>query len=165
MLRKRMKGDDDQELEIESGSKKMQKKKDLTISEMDEWMNTDDDEDNSDQDSNSPSEKESNNKKEKKKKASKKRNVEDEAFEESDDGDGEGRELDYIDESSERLIIFIYFMFIQKCLRQDILKFISQLFNYVLFFSESDMDAKSKDLKSVAEEDGLRYSKTSLNFF
>lgn len=34
----------------------------------------------------------------------KKKKVNDEAFEESDDGDEEGRERDYISDSSERLI-------------------------------------------------------------
>lgn len=37
-------------------------------------------------------------------KKKKKRDSDDEAFEESDDGDEEGRELDYISDSSERYI-------------------------------------------------------------
>jgi Transcription initiation factor IIF, alpha subunit (TFIIF-alpha). len=38
------------------------------------------------------------------KKKKKKKDSDDEAFEESDDGDEEGRELDYISDSSERFV-------------------------------------------------------------
>lgn len=56
------------------------------------------------------------------KKKKKKRSSDNEAFEESDDGDEEGRELDYISDSSA---------------------------------SESELESQ-KEMKSVAEEDGLK---------
>ncbi|KAK4881104.1 hypothetical protein RN001_004423 [Aquatica leii] len=107
MLRKRLKGDEDTELEDGEETKKNsgKKTKDLKISEMDEWMDTSE-EDSSEGDE----EKDEEEKKEKKKKAKKaandkkkksKRDTDLEAVEESDDGDGEGRELDYISDSSE----------------------------------------------------------------
>ncbi|CAG9861056.1 unnamed protein product [Phyllotreta striolata] len=105
MLRKRLKGEEDAELdEGEEKSKKSTSKKDkeLKISEMDDWM------DSSDDDSSDAEEKEEEENNDKKKKAKKptikkkkKRDTDAEAFEDSDDGDGEGRELDYISDSSE----------------------------------------------------------------
>lgn len=41
MFRKRMKGDDEQDPELEGDKKKGPKKKDLTISEIDEWIESD----------------------------------------------------------------------------------------------------------------------------
>ncbi|KAF5301162.1 hypothetical protein FQA39_LY10840 [Lamprigera yunnana] len=107
MLRKRLKGDEETELEDGEETKKNsgKKTKDLKISDMDEWMDTSDD--NS---SEGDEEKDEEEKEEKKKKAKKaaddkkkkgKRDTDKEAVEESDDGDGEGRELDYISDSSE----------------------------------------------------------------
>lgn len=64
----------------------------------------------------------------KKKKSKKQKDSDDEAFEDSDDGDEEGREVDYIESSSD----------------------------------ESDLEMKTdKQMKSVAEEDGLRKLLTS----
>lgn len=131
MLRKRLKGDEDEgedpeeKLKLGPGSKKS---KDLKISDMDEWMNSDDDSDSSDEDGEAKAKKKDDDdsdadKKKKKKKGpekKKKKASDDEAFEESDDGDEEGRELDYISDSSE---------------------------------PESDPESKAnKEMKSVAEE-------------
>ncbi|XP_018303388.1 general transcription factor IIF subunit 1 [Mycetomoellerius zeteki] len=111
MLRKRLRNDEDggdEEELVEGGKGKRpgKKEKELQISELDEWM-TDDDESGSDEDENKKgSEDEDDGKKKKKdkiqlEKKKKKKNVsDDEAFEESDDGDEEGRECDYISDSS-----------------------------------------------------------------
>ncbi|KAL4707137.1 hypothetical protein ACJJTC_018872 [Scirpophaga incertulas] len=134
MFRKRMRGDDgpdDAEDPDEKKTKGSKAKKDLKISELDEWINSDDDSSDSeggekDNDSDSGAKK----KKDKKAAANKKKKkVEDEAFEESDDGDEEGRERDYISDSSESE-------------------------------SDHDTKA-SKELKGVAEEDALRKLLTS----
>ncbi|CAH0698721.1 unnamed protein product [Spodoptera exigua] len=131
MFRKRMRGDDAADDADDPDDKKLKgskAKKDLKLSEMDEWIDSDDDSSNSEneKDKDNDSDTGSNNKKKKKKAAAnkKKKKVEDEAFEESDDGDEEGRERDYISDSSE---------------------------------SESDHETKAnKELKGVAEEDALR---------
>ncbi|KOX77418.1 General transcription factor IIF subunit 1, partial [Melipona quadrifasciata] len=133
MLRKRLRNDedgaDDEEMiEGGKGKKPNKKEKDLKISEMDEWMDSDDDDSVSDDEgSKKNSDEEDDNKKKKKNKVDatkkKKKNAsDDEAFEESDDGDEEGRECDYISDSSD---------------------------------SESELE-QQKDSKSVAEEDALR---------
>ncbi|KAI5635855.1 transcription initiation factor IIF, alpha subunit (TFIIF-alpha) domain-containing protein [Phthorimaea operculella] len=138
MFRKRMRGDEaaDDDDPDEKKTKGGKAKKDLKISDMDEWIDSEDDSDDDsdaekkdkDEDSDSGAKK----KKDKKKAgaaAKKKKKVEDEAFEDSDDGDEEGREKDYISDSSE---------------------------------SESDHENKAnKDLKGVAEEDALRKLLTS----
>ncbi|CAH2069060.1 unnamed protein product, partial [Iphiclides podalirius] len=136
MLRKRMRGEeglDDAEDPDEKKPKGSKAKKDLKISDMDEWIDSDDDSSDSE-----PAEKDNDSdsgaKKKKDKKAAanknkKKKKVEDEAFEESDDGDEEGRERDYVSDSSE---------------------------------SDSDHETKAnKELKGVAEEDALRKLLTS----
>lgn len=111
MLRKRLKGDDEEAEDPEEAKLKKaagKKGKDLKISDMDEWMESSDEESNSDEED-KPKKKddESGDEKKKKKgkvpeKKKKKRDLDDEAFEESDDGDEEGRELDYISDSSDR---------------------------------------------------------------
>ncbi|XP_044760981.1 general transcription factor IIF subunit 1 [Coccinella septempunctata] len=106
MLRKRLKGDEETEMDEEEKGKKPSKSKELKISEMDEWMNSSDD-DSSDNDE--VKEEEGEDKKDNKKKVKgkknapkkKKRDTDKEAFEDSDDGDGEGRELDYISDSTD----------------------------------------------------------------
>ncbi|CAH2990356.1 unnamed protein product [Chilo suppressalis] len=134
MCRKRMRGDDAADDADDPDEKKIKgskAKKDLKISELDEWIDSDDDSSDSeagekDNDSDSAAKK----KKEKKGAvAKKKKKVEDEAFEESDDGDEEGRERDYISDSSESE-------------------------------SDHETKA-SKELKGVAEEDALRKLLTS----
>lgn len=132
MLRKRLRNDeegaDDEELIDGGKSKKPSKKeKDLKISEMDEWMDSDDDSlSNEDEVKKNSDEEDDSNKKKKGKvntqKKKKKNASDDEAFEESDDGDEEGRECDYISDSSD---------------------------------SESELE-QQKEIKSVAEEDALR---------
>ncbi|GBP13050.1 General transcription factor IIF subunit 1 [Eumeta japonica] len=135
MFRKRMRGDDavdDGDEPDEKKSKRGSSKKELQISEVDEWIDSDDESSDSEggekeNDSDSAA------KKKKDKKAiankSKKKKVNDEAFEESDDGDEEGREKDYISDSSD---------------------------------SDSDHEMKvNKELKGVAEEDALRKLLTS----
>ena len=133
MLRKRLRNDeegaDDEEMiEGGKGKKPGKKEKELKISEMDEWMDSDDDDSNSnDDETKKNSEEEEDLKKKKKAKANsqkkKKKNAsDDEAFEESDDGDEEGRECDYISDSSD---------------------------------SESELE-QQKEIKSVVEEDALR---------
>lgn len=133
MLRKRLKGDDDEEadpeeIKVKGGGKKG---KELKISEMDEWIDTEDESDSDDETEEQKKKKEESDDDGKAKKGKKKgndkkkkRDLDDEAFEESDDGDEEGREMDYDTESSE---------------------------------DEPDPEAKlDKDMKSVAEEDALR---------
>ncbi|KAK9891766.1 hypothetical protein WA026_016564 [Henosepilachna vigintioctopunctata] len=103
MLKKRLKGEDDTELNEEEKCKKTtHKSKELTISEMEEWMNSSD-EDPSDKETKEEEEEEIQDRKKSKKDVprKKKRDTNVEAFEDSDDGDGEGRELDYISDSSD----------------------------------------------------------------
>lgn len=143
MLRKRLKGDDDDGEDPEEAKLKLssgKKNKELKISDMDEWIDSDDDSETSGdedegkskrKDDEGDSEDDKKKKKAKKALADKKKNrdVDDEAFEESDDGDEEGREMDYISDSSEQ---------------------------------ESDPEAKvNKQMTSVAEEDALRNLLTS----
>lgn len=136
MLQQRMRsGDEDGDLEDpEEGKTKKSSsgnKKELKISDMDEWIDSDDDSDDSDS-SDEKKDREEKEEKDKKKKTKKglevkkkkKKDSDDEAFEESDDGDEEGRELDYISDSSESV-------------------------------SEPEQVA-NKELKGVAEEDALR---------
>lgn len=106
MLRKRLKGEEDGEPEEgEEKSKKGSKKsKELKISDMDEWMDSSEAESSDEAEKEDEEEGKKPDKKKKKKdapKKSKKRDTNTEAFEDSDDGDGEGRELDYISDSSE----------------------------------------------------------------
>ncbi|CAH1174123.1 unnamed protein product [Phaedon cochleariae] len=104
MLRKRLKGEEDTEVEEgEEKTKKKKKEKELKISDMDEWMESSDGDDSEDEEK-EKEESDSDKKKVKKvepKKDKKKRDTDGEAFEDSDDGDGEGRELDYISDSSD----------------------------------------------------------------
>ncbi|XP_058796551.1 general transcription factor IIF subunit 1 [Phymastichus coffea] len=105
MMRKRLRNDEEvgEEGEILEGKKKITKKdKELKISEMDEWIESDEEESEEDEESKKKSEDEDDDKKKKKKdgKKKKKKVSDDEAFEESDDGDEEGRECDYISDSS-----------------------------------------------------------------
>ncbi|KZC13126.1 General transcription factor IIF subunit 1, partial [Dufourea novaeangliae] len=133
MLRKRLRNDeegaDDEEMmEGGKGKRPGKKEKDLKISEMDEWMDSDDDSLSDDEETKKTSADEEDSKKKKKgkvvpqKKKRKQKASDDEAFEESDDGDEEGRECDYISDSSD---------------------------------SGSELE-QQKEIKSVAEEDALR---------
>lgn len=151
MMRKRLKGDEEEPLDAEElkASKLAAKKssKELKISDMDEWMDSDEDESSDDDEDKEKPKKDdpaedsddaaaaAKKKKQDKKggankgKKKKKRDLDDEAFEESDDGDEEGRELDYISDSSD---------------------------------SEPDPESKAnKEMGSVAEEDALRKLLTS----
>lgn len=144
MLRKRMKGDEEEPVDPEEAKANKgpgKKSKDLKISDMDEWIDSDEDSTSEDEDKEKPKKDEAEDsdeaaaKKKKKgkkgapEKKKKKRDLDDEAFEESDDGDEEGRELDYISDSSD---------------------------------SEPDPESKAnKEMKSVAEEDALRKLLTS----
>ncbi|XP_043479540.1 general transcription factor IIF subunit 1-like [Leptopilina heterotoma] len=116
MIRKKLKndeeGEDDEDMKEDGKGKKGNKKsKEFMISEMDEWMVSDDDSSNSDDDEDKKNSDEDDGKKgskkskkiDAKKKKKKKDDFEDDdhAFEESDDGDEEGRECDYMSESSE----------------------------------------------------------------
>ncbi|KAM3960188.1 LOW QUALITY PROTEIN: transcription factor IIFalpha [Aphomia sociella] len=134
MFRKRMRGDegaDDADDPDEKKVKGAKAKKDLKISDMDEWIESGDD--SSESEAGEKEDSDSGNKKKKEKKAAankkKKKKVEDEAFEESDDGDEEGRERDYISDSSDSE-------------------------------SDHETKA-NKELKGVAEEDALRKLLTS----
>ncbi|KAK9891769.1 hypothetical protein WA026_016565 [Henosepilachna vigintioctopunctata] len=103
MLKKRLKGEDDTELKEEEICKKTtHKSKELTISEMDEWINSSD-EGPSDKETKEEEKEEIQDRKKSKKDVprKKKRDTNVKAFEDSDDGDGEGRELDYISDSSD----------------------------------------------------------------
>ncbi|XP_046400511.1 general transcription factor IIF subunit 1 isoform X2 [Ischnura elegans] len=136
MLRKRLRNDEEgdfEELEDGKGGKKGGKgakgKGDLKISEMDDWVDSDDGDDESEEgegekDEDAVKEKQKKGAKAKAKAKKKRRDSNDEAVEESDDGDEEGREVDYISDSSD---------------------------------SEIDLDENVKDsMKGVAEEDALR---------
>ncbi|XP_047507302.1 general transcription factor IIF subunit 1 [Pieris napi] len=105
MFRKRMRGDDaqDEEDPDEKKTKTSKSKKELKISDMDEWIDSDDDSSGSEAGDKEKEDSDSGTKKKPKKGAvaKKKKKVEDEAFEESDDGDEEGRERDYISDSSD----------------------------------------------------------------
>lgn len=106
MLKKRLKGDDEEGEEIEElKNKKGGGKKDLKISDMDEWIDSDEESDSDDENGEKKKEDSDDDKSKKKgknKNQKKKKDADDEAFEESDDGDEEGRERDYISDSSER---------------------------------------------------------------
>ncbi|XP_059621621.1 general transcription factor IIF subunit 1 [Phlebotomus argentipes] len=138
MLRKRLKGDDDEGEDPEEKKANRKKGKDLKISDMDEWIDSSDESDSDSSEEKKEKEEDSDKEKNAKKKGKKeelqkkkkkKKDVDDEAFEESDDGDEEGRELDYISDSSD---------------------------------SDSDHEGKiDKDMKGVAEEDALRKLLTS----
>lgn len=108
MLRKRLRGDEIDGEADDPDDKKVKgpKAKELKISDMDEWMDSSEDSSNSEAEKEKDADSDSNAKKKNKKaeaakKKKKKRDVDDEAFEESDDGDEEGRERDYISDSSE----------------------------------------------------------------
>lgn len=79
MLRKRLRndedgGDDEELVEVGKGKRPGKKEKDLKISEMDEWMDSDDDESDSDEEENKKaSENEDDGKKKKKGKGNKKK--------------------------------------------------------------------------------------------
>lgn len=112
MMRKRLRPDEDVDLDDPDEAKGKRKggggkkSKELKISDMEEWMDSDD-ESESDGDEEKDDDKEEKAEKKKKgkkeaeaKKKKKKKDSDDEAFEESDDGDEEGREVDYISDSS-----------------------------------------------------------------
>ncbi|KAH8344125.1 hypothetical protein KR084_004668, partial [Drosophila pseudotakahashii] len=141
MLRKRLRGDEEEEQDPEEAKlikAATKKSKELKITDMDEWIDSEDESDSEDEEDKKKKEQEdSDDGKSKGKgkgkkgadKKKKKRDVDDEAFEESDDGDEEGREMDYDTSSSE---------------------------------DEPDPEAKvDKDMKGVAEEDALRKLLTS----
>lgn len=107
MTRKRLRPDDESVEDDESDGLKVKKfnkkeKSDLKISEMDDWVDSEDEsnsEENEDKDQDDDDDKKKK-KKENLKKKKKKRQVDEEAFEESDDGDEEGRECEYMSDSS-----------------------------------------------------------------
>lgn len=112
MMKKRLKGDtgEEEEEEAKSGRTGTKKTKEFKISEMDEWI--DDSDSDSDSDDNvrekkanisddDIKKKKSSSSKPKNESKKKKRDLDEEAFEESDDGDEEGREMDYDTDSSE----------------------------------------------------------------
>ncbi|XP_022919551.2 general transcription factor IIF subunit 1 [Onthophagus taurus] len=104
MLRKRLKGDEEGLDEEEKTAKtKKGKSKDLKISEIDEWMDSSEDESSEGEKGEDEEDKNEKKKQKKQKKGApkkKKRDTDLEAVEDSDDGDDEGRELDYISDSS-----------------------------------------------------------------
>ncbi|XP_017141584.1 general transcription factor IIF subunit 1 [Drosophila miranda] len=142
MLRKRLRGDEEEEQDPEEAKllkAATKKSKELKITDMDEWIDSEDESDSEDEEEKKKKEQEDSDDGSKKAKGGKgkkgadkkkkKRDVDDEAFEESDDGDEEGREMDYDTESSE---------------------------------DEPDPESKlDKDMKGVAEEDALRKLLTS----
>ncbi|XP_017874927.1 PREDICTED: general transcription factor IIF subunit 1 [Drosophila arizonae] len=139
MLRKRLRGDEEEEQdpeEVKLLKAATKKSKELKITDMDEWIDSEDESDSEDEEEKKKEQEDSDDgsgKKGKGKKGldkkKKKRDLDDEAFEESDDGDEEGREMDYDTSSSE---------------------------------DEPDPESKLvKDMKGVAEEDALRKLLTS----
>ncbi|XP_014261830.1 general transcription factor IIF subunit 1 [Cimex lectularius] len=103
MMRKRLKNDEDGEGEEEEKPKKGRKSNELKISEMDDWIDSEEDESESDDEEGEKKEKKEKDKKKKKvpEKKKKRKGSDESAVEESDDGDEEGRELDYISDSSD----------------------------------------------------------------
>lgn len=137
MLRKRLRNEEGDLEDVEDGKPKKtgaKKGKELKISDMDDWVDSDEDNDSDEEDMNEEAKEKKEKKKKKdlelaKKKKKRKAGSDDSAVEESDDGDEEGRELDYISDSSD---------------------------------SESDLEAKfDKEMKGVAEESALRKLLTS----
>ncbi|CAN8010774.1 unnamed protein product [Ixodes pacificus] len=113
MVRKKMANEDTEgikeEGEEEKGKGKKGKKdknKEFKISEMDDWLSDsdgdgdDDEEDKDDDDSSAKKKRKANEKEDKKKKKKKGNQSEDEAMEESDEGDFDDREVDYMSASS-----------------------------------------------------------------
>lgn len=130
MDKTRVRGAEDNSEEPEEKIKsKGKKKQELRIDDLDEIKSdSGDDSDSSADGKGNGNDSDDGKKKKKNKKQApkkkKKKNSDDEAFEESDDGDEEGREMDYIESSDE---------------------------------DESDPEEQAnKEMKSVAEEDGLR---------
>lgn len=131
LMRKCLHKEEEVEQDEEAKRKTGRAAKDLKISEMDDWLDSDDDDDeDEDEAKDDDDDKDAADKKKKKAKkqtGDKKKKITDNdesALEESDDGDEEGRELDYISDSSD---------------------------------SVSDVEAKVDDeMKGVAEESGLR---------
>jgi len=114
MVKKKLKpGEEGSEVDLdgdEGGKGKKGKKgdKSFKISDMDDWagsedgLDTDEEKEKKEEDSDSDGDSKKKRSKDTKKKAKKKKHDVDEAFEDSDDGDDEGREVDYMsDESSE----------------------------------------------------------------
>ncbi|XP_075229010.1 general transcription factor IIF subunit 1-like isoform X2 [Lycorma delicatula] len=109
MLRKRLKNCEDGDgIEEEEAKRNTTKKTkgELKISDMDEWADSDEEESDEDEEQNEEVREKKEKKKKKeieaaKKKKKKKHASDESAFEESDDGDEEGRELDYISDSSD----------------------------------------------------------------
>lgn len=137
MMQKRLKGEDGEGSMADGEEPRLpgKKSKELRITDADDIIMDSGDE-SSDSDDGSGKKRvdpDSDNDKKKakknlKKKSKKQKDSDDEAFEDSDDGDEEGRELDYIESSSD----------------------------------DSDLEMKTdKQMKSVAEEDGLRKLLTS----
>lgn len=162
MFRKRLRGDDDESLDPEEAKlNKISGKrgKELKISDMDEWIDSDDESNSSGGEDgegkkrkNDDSDDDDKKKKKKKKNApakKKERNLDASASEESDDGDFEGRELEYISGEFTNLIQYEYFL-LYSCFIVDSSE------------PESDEEGKAnKEMKSVAEEDALRKLLTS----
>ncbi|XP_050439415.1 general transcription factor IIF subunit 1 [Adelges cooleyi] len=109
MLQKRLKNEEDEVLDEEDKGKgtKSRKSKELKISEMDEWVDSEGEEsdENEDNDEEKVEKKKKQKLKDKNKPKPKKKNKgsDESAIEESDDGDEEGRELDYISDSSDEV--------------------------------------------------------------
>ncbi|XP_050528398.1 general transcription factor IIF subunit 1 [Daktulosphaira vitifoliae] len=111
MLQKRLKNEEDEEIDEEEKGKgkkgaKNRKSKELKISEMDDWVDSEDEEsDDDEQDEEKVESKKKQKLKNKNQPKSKKKSKgsDESAFEESDDGDEEGRELDYISDSSDEV--------------------------------------------------------------
>lgn len=118
MMRKRLKTDENESEDPEEAKTKLagagKKGKEFKISDADEWMSSQDESDSDDEDGDEKAKKKKEadsdddgkgkakkNKRPAKNDKKKKRDSDDEAFEESDDGDEEGRELDYISDSSD----------------------------------------------------------------
>lgn len=100
MMKKRLKVDEEIDMEDEEMTKN---RRHLQISDMDSWIDGSDDDSAEEvkEDDDDDEVFDLKNKKTLKKKGQKKRNTDVEAFEDSDDGDEEGRERDYISDSSD----------------------------------------------------------------
>ncbi|OXU25998.1 hypothetical protein TSAR_009176 [Trichomalopsis sarcophagae] len=148
MMRKRLRNDEENDedsemLKIEKGKKTGKYSKVLKISEMDDWMDSDEKENKK-----KSGDENEDDKKKKKKSAGKKKKKnasDDEAFEESDDGDEEGRECDYISDSSASESELELQKEIKSVAEEDALR-------KLLVSDEEDEDEEDKEKKDEAEK-------------
>ncbi|XP_059081020.1 general transcription factor IIF subunit 1-like [Tigriopus californicus] len=144
----------DEDIEDEGGKKGKKGaagKKDLKISDMDDWVDSDGALDSDSEKEKEKSDDEDGNKKKARSKDSKKKNkkkeeADSEGFEDSDDGDGEGREVDYMSDESSASEEELQEQANTKGVDQD------EGLSKMLDSDESDTDDENKDKDKDKEE-------------